>query len=141
MSADLVTPIWHDPRMDIAIPILALLVSAGAGVWVVRGVLRLAPSPPSLQARAASVLRGGLLIGVLERLAVTGTILLGHPEGMAVVIAIKGLGRYPELRGAAGSDPGAAEVGAAVSERFIIGTLSSLVWSAACAAGALWALR
>lgn len=98
-------------------------------------------SPPSLQARAASVLRGGLLIGVLERLAVTGTILLGHPEGMAVVIAIKGLGRYPELRGAAGSDPGAAEVGAAVSERFIIGTLSSLVWSAACAAGALWALR
>lgn len=127
--------------MDIAIPILALFASAGVGVWVVRGVLRLAPSPPALKARAASVLRGGLLIGILERLAVTGTILLGHPEGIAVVVAVKGLGRYPELRGAAASDPASTEVGAAVSERFIIGTLTSLVWSAACAAGALWVLR
>lgn len=65
-----------------------------------------------------TLLRGGTWIGLLERLAVTGTILLGHPEGVAVVVAVKGLGRYPEL--ARNPD---------VSERFVIGSLASLVWA------------
>jgi hypothetical protein len=75
--------------------------------------------------RAKAVLRGGTWIGILERLAVTGCVLLGDPEGIAAVIAVKGLGRYPELR----ENPGA-------SERFVIGTLASLVWSAAIGIGA-----
>ena len=70
-------------------------------------------------ARAKAVLRGGTWIGVLERLAVTGCLLAGLPSGVAVVVAVKGLGRYPELR----ENPGA-------SERFVIGTLASLLWSA-----------
>ena len=69
---------------------------------------------------ARIVLRGGTWIGVLERLAVTASLLAGVPEGVAVVVAVKGLGRYPELR----ENPGA-------SERFVIGTLASLLWSAA----------
>ncbi|WP_022887034.1 hypothetical protein [Glaciibacter superstes] len=68
------------------------------------------------------VLRGGLAIGVLERLAVIGTILAGFPEGIAVIVAIKGVGRFTELA--------AAEA----RERFIIGTLASLIWACACAA-------
>ncbi|MCR6689936.1 hypothetical protein [Cellulomonas sp.] len=75
--------------------------------------------------RAMAVLRGGTWIGILERLAVAGSVLLGVPEGVAVVVAVKGLGRYPELR----ENPGA-------SERFVIGTLASLVWSVAVAAAA-----
>lgn len=75
--------------------------------------------------RALAVLRGGTWIGILERLAVAGSVLLGVPEGVAVVVAVKGLGRYPELR----ENPGA-------SERFVIGTLASLVWSVAVAAAA-----
>lgn len=71
---------------------------------------------------AASVLRGGAWIGALERVAVLATLVAGWPEGLAVVLAVKGLGRYPELR-----HPGAAE-------RFIIGTFSSVLWAAACAA-------
>lgn len=82
-------------------------------------------------ARARQKLRGGTWIGVLERLAVTGTLLAGEPGGVAVVVAVKGLGRYPELR--TGDDP-------AVSERFVIGTLASLVWSAGVGVLGRWLL-
>jgi len=81
--------------------------------------------------RARAKLRGGTWIGVLERLAITGTLLAGEPGGVAVVVAVKGLGRYPELR--AGDDP-------AVSERFVIGTLASLVWAAAVGVLGRWLL-
>lgn len=78
---------------------------------------------------AQAVLRGGTWIGILERLAVTGCFLVGEAGGIAVVVAVKGLGRYPELR----ENPGA-------SERFVIGTLASLLWSAAVGFVAAWAL-
>lgn len=68
--------------------------------------------------RARETLRGGLWIGLLERLAITGALLTGYPAGIAFVIAVKGLGRYPELR----ENPGA-------SERFVIGTLTSMLWA------------
>ena len=73
----------------------------------------------------AGVLRGGLLIGVLERAAVVLAILADQPVAIAYVVAIKGLGRYPELKQAP-----------AASERFIIGTLTSLLWAAVVAAAA-----
>lgn len=69
------------------------------------------------------VLRGGTWIGVLERIAITGAILFGYPEAVAVVIAIKGLGRYPELRDTPAADR------PQTTERFIIGTLASYVWA------------
>jgi hypothetical protein len=47
----------------------------------------------------------------------------GFPEALAVIVAIKGIGRFSEL------------ASAEARERFIIGTLASLLW--ACAAGAL----
>jgi hypothetical protein len=90
------------------------------------------PSVPAPRSDATStgepvraVLRGGTWIGILERLAVTGTLALGYPEGIAFVIAVKGLGRYPELR----EHPG-------LSERFVIGTLASLGWATALGAAA-----
>ena len=79
------------------------------------------PGPDAAVATAAGVLRGGTWIGALERLAVVTSLLAGWPEGLAVVLAVKGLGRYPELR-----HPGAAE-------RFIIGTFCSVLWAAGCA--------
>ena len=81
-----------------------------------------AAGPDGEGARAA--LRGGTWIGLLERIAVTGCLLAGQPEGIAIVVAVKGLGRYPELR----EHPEA-------SERFVIGTLASLLW--ACLVGAV----
>lgn len=77
--------------------------------------------------RAAQILRGGTWIGVLERIAIFATLVAGWPEGVAIVLGVKGLGRYPELRA---SDEGAHT---GVAERFIIGTLTSVLWAAACA--------
>ncbi|MEV7428719.1 hypothetical protein AB0N29_03805 [Nocardioides sp. NPDC092400] len=74
--------------------------------------------------RAGRVLRGGAWIGVLERAAIYATLVASWPEGLAVVLALKGLGRYPELK---------AE-GEGTAERFIIGTFASVLWAAACAA-------
>ena len=77
---------------------------------------------------AGHVLRGGAWIGALERLAIYATLVAGWPEGLAVVLALKGLGRYPELRAAEdGVRTGAAE-------RFIIGTFASVLWACGCAA-------
>jgi hypothetical protein len=73
--------------------------------------------------RAGEVLRGGAWIGALERLAVFVTLVAGWGAGLAIVLAVKGLGRYPELRNQ--EDTGAAE-------RFIIGTFTSVLWAVAC---------
>jgi hypothetical protein len=84
--------------------------------------------PPTQQTldQAGEVLRGGAWIGALERLAVFAGLAAGFPEGVAVVLALKGVGRFPDLRG------DARGTGAA-TERFIIGTFSSVLWAAACA--------
>ena len=78
------------------------------------------PAPPL---PAQRILRGGAIIGVLERLAVCLAILTGQPVAIAYVVAIKGLGRFAELK----ETPVAAE-------RFIIGTLTSMLWAAGVAA-------
>jgi len=76
-------------------------------------------APPQ---RNKEVLRGGTTIGYLERFALVGSVLIGQFAAIAIVVAIKGLGRFSELESAQ------------ARERFIIGTLASLVWAGACAA-------
>lgn len=71
--------------------------------------------------RQEEILRGGLTIGYLERVSVTLGILAGFPAVIAVVVAVKGVGRFTEL-----ATP-------AARERFIVGTLSSLLWACAVA--------
>lgn len=104
--------------------VLAVLASVAGGGPVATGVLH-AADPAAVGvgggAQDPELLRGGAWIGVLERAALTGTLLAGWPEGLAVVLAVKGLGRFDELR-----TPAAAE-------RFIVGTLASALWAAACA--------
>jgi len=75
------------------------------------------------QGAVQEILRGGTTIGYLERLGVTLGLIAGFPEAIAVVVALKGIGRFSEL-----STP-------AARERFIVGTLASLLW--ACVIGAL----
>lgn len=71
------------------------------------------------------ILRGGTTIGYLERAALIGAVAAGQPAAVAIIVAIKGLGRFSEL------DDSAAR------ERFIIGTLTSLIWAGACVAASL----
>lgn len=89
--------------------VIALAVAGGTAL-AARGIDRASVVGPGA---------GGLL--GLGEAATALSLLTGFPEGLAVVVAVKALGRYPELR-----SPG-------VSERFIIGTLTSLLWVAACA--------
>lgn len=125
------------PWLRSAVGIAAVAAAALGGGPVTTAVLTAADperAVASLRGDAAGVsdpevLRGGAWIGVLERLALTATLLLGRPEGVPVVLAVKGLGRFAELK----------ETPAA--ERFIIGTLTSVLWAAACAGVAVLAGR
>jgi hypothetical protein len=137
-----------------AAAVLGVLVAVTAGSHVVRAVFRLtrrevrparpgavpadaappraaAPTgePPLDLESPVSVLRGGAWIGYLERGAVAATLLASFPEGLALVLAVKGVGRYPELRDAGSG----GRAGADAPEEFIIGTLASLLWAAAAA--------
>ena len=140
-----------------AAAVLGVLVAVTAGSHVVRAVFRLTrrevrparparpgavpadAAPPGAAAPTGqlpldlespvSVLRGGAWIGYLERGAVAATLLASFPEGLALVLAVKGVGRYPELRDAGSG----GRAGADAPEEFIIGTLASLLWAAAAA--------
>jgi hypothetical protein len=107
-----------DPSADVTVdPVVDSAVEPGT---------RQPPSSAPDSGEAVSserILRGGAIIGVLERLAVCLAILAGQPVAIAYVVAIKGLGRFAELKGT----PVAAE-------RFIIGTLASMLWAAGIAA-------
>lgn len=110
---------------------LGLLAVSGGGP-LTAAVFRLvdgpgAPASGSVR-RAAEVLRGGAWIGALERVAVFAALLSGWPEGLALTLALKGLGRYPELR---------HEERPGIAERFLIGTFVSVLWACACAGAAL----
>lgn len=131
-------------RLATALVLGTVAATTGGGV-VVRSVFRLmrqefrpALAPPSAEPDPAdgdpadgdpdTGLRGGAWIGYLERAAVAATLLAGWPEGVALVLAVKGVGRYSELR-----EPNAPEA-------FIIGTLASVLWAAG-AAGTAQLLR
>jgi hypothetical protein len=111
-----------------AITLAALVIAVAGGSPVTRAVLdRVTFDEPEgahgglLASDGRELLRGGEVIGLLERFAVAGAIIAGFPDALAVVIAIKGVGRFTEL-----------ETGA-VRERFIVGTLASWIWAAAAA--------
>lgn len=119
----------------VLVTVAALVLAVAGGSVVTRAVLdRVAFDEPEgahgglVAADGRERLRGGEVIGLLERLAVAGTIVAGFPEGLAVVIAIKGVGRFSELETSA------------VRERFLVGTLTSWVW-AATAAGIVLLVR
>lgn len=108
--------------------VAAVLAAVAGGGPIATAVLRAAdPSEVGVAGGPGdpAILRGGAWIGALERAAVAGTLLAGWPEGLAVVLAVKGLGRFSEL-----GAPAAAE-------RFIVGTLASGLWAAGCVGVAL----
>ncbi|MBY6410024.1 hypothetical protein HQ346_01320 [Rhodococcus sp. BP-252] len=131
LAAAAVTGANTHPATGFALAATYVLTVAAAltgGSPVVTAVFRLArrtngPAPDA----ADQPLHGGRTIGILERSAVAASILAGWPEGIAIVLAVKGLARYPELRGAQAS---------AASEQFIIGTFTSVMWAVAvCGVG------
>ncbi|WP_462417224.1 hypothetical protein [Kytococcus sp. Marseille-QA3725] len=110
---------WWDPQV---IPVVLLcgvaatLLGGPVVVWFLGHVE--SPDPDGLE------LPGGRWIGLLERASAYSAVLAGSDYALALVVAVKALGRYPELR--------TAKTGA-VSERFIIGTFASILWACAWA--------
>lgn len=119
----------RDPSADVTVDTVSEAPRAGAGQTVDGELTAGGGQPPSDVPQGAPtlpaqrILRGGAIIGVLERLGVCVAILTGQPVAIAYIVAIKGLGRFAELK----ETPVAAE-------RFIIGTLTSMLWAAGTAA-------
>ena len=133
-----VSPAGPSIALRVALTIALLLLGVIAGSPIVALVLRLASHQPIAlgsnggilvttppQTTQREVLRGGATIGYLERFALVGSVLAGQVAAVAIVVAIKGLGRFSELESAE------------ARERFIIGTLASLAWAGSCAAAAV----
>jgi hypothetical protein len=116
-----------DPSLNKNVAVLAAIVAVGGGGVVTTQVFSFVEDTERVR-QAGTVLRGGAWIGALERLAVYVALVAGWAPGLAIVLAVKGLGRYPELRNQ--EDTG-------VAERFIIGTFASVLWAVACAGVAL----
>ncbi|MGD7731507.1 hypothetical protein ACQCX5_00940 [Propionibacteriaceae bacterium G57] len=117
---------WAEFGVDSGIAIVIGAFVVLFGVRLVAGLLKVASdSPPEQQQQAADRLKGGAWIGALERLGTYACVVGGFLPGLAIILAVKGLARYPDLKS---HDAG-------VSERFIIGTFISVL--IAVAGGAL----
>ncbi len=130
---------WHVPLPLVApLAVLGTAVAVLGGDPVARRVLAIASddgvregphggillrAPAGTGGAGPEVMRGGVTIGYLERVAAALALVVGYPEAIAVVVAVKGIARFTEL--------GTPEA----RERFIIGTLASLGW--ACVAAAI----
>lgn len=128
-----------DPLLELLLKSLIILVGgvlALLGNPLIRRLLRrIQPTEPKPDERVLNterVLPGGRWIGILERAGTYACLVAGFPAGLAFIIAIKGLGRYPELR---------AQKDARVGELFIIGTFASMLWAAAFAGLAYLGVR
>jgi hypothetical protein len=75
-------------------------------------------------ARSEERLRGGRLIGVLERYLLIGLALAGQPTAAALVVSAKSLLRFPELSSLAQAADASTEVDV-VTEYVLLGSLSS----------------
>ncbi|GAA1497063.1 hypothetical protein [Paeniglutamicibacter kerguelensis] len=123
--------IWHStaaPEWIREIPLASILVAIGVGLFLLESsniVVRSALRPGSIHRRGVLAeapvplpdLRGGRLIGPLERLGLLTLTLAGMFTIVASLIAAKGIVRFPEISndGATGSK----------AEYFLVGSLFS----------------
>ncbi len=105
------------------VPVERFLVGLGATAYLqvtanvlVRLTLTAAGTSPSA---GESTLKGGRLLGPMERTFLFGLSLAGELTAAAVIVAAKGALRFPEIQSA----PGVS----GVTEYFLIGTLTSLL--------------
>ena len=122
------------PPATVLLVAAAMLAQLSTANIVVRLVLASVGALKSAgQPQASDRLRGGRLLGPMERLLILGLGLAGQPTAAGLVIAAKGLIRFPELQaqarrgqGAAG-EPGIDEI----TEYFLIGSFVSWLFALA----------
>lgn len=127
-----------DLVLKAAVVVVCFVVAVPVGTPAVRSLLKRVERRQQAQEPGAAglllaekELAGGYWIGLLERAALYACVLSGFPAGIAVVLGVKSIGRYPELRTPTGRK----------GELFIIGTFASMLWAAAFAGVAYGAVR
>ncbi len=126
--------------VQVAVVLATFLLAVPGGTSVVRRLLDRIDAPrtsghdqdhvPGIT-DADQDLAGGYWIGLLERAALFACVVAAFPAGIAVVLGVKSIGRYPELRTPTGRK----------GELFIIGTFASMLWAAlwaGCAYAIVW---
>lgn len=109
-----------------------LLTQVATANTVVRLVLtQIGALGPGGSSQAADRLRGGRILGPMERLIIIGLGLAGEVTAASLVIAAKGLIRWPELRQSDLKDPNTVGVDE-VTEYFLVGSMVS--WTLALVA-------
>lgn len=134
--------VWeaYGPRADVSIDVLLLVAGCllfllESGNAVVRIALRAEMGERVLPATgdAPTTLKGGRLIGPLERILVFALTLAGAYTLLAAVLAAKGIVRFPEIsRDGEGGDR---------AEYFLIGSLVSWVTALAAAFTVWWGVQ
>lgn len=122
-------PIWLDwpdrlkatvfatwPVPDVTVSAGAVLLQLATGNLVVRLLLDAVGVPASSNEKT---LKGGRLLGPMERIFILGLGHMGELTAAAIVVAAKGLLRFPELQ--AGAKEGPSDV----TEYFLIGSFAS----------------
>ena len=124
----------HLPAEQVLLVAAALLVQISTANLIVRLLLDLVGVPASDNEKT---LRGGRVLGPMERLLILGLGVGGSLTGAAIVVAAKSLLRFPELRVPRAGDPGYG--GASdITEYFLVGSFAS--WLVALSSVALIAL-
>jgi hypothetical protein len=119
---------WYD-GLGIAglsgVPLESFLLGAGLFLFqlasanvVVRVILNGVGVPAAANERT---MKGGRLLGPMERVFILGLGMAGYVTAASVVIAAKGLLRFPELQASSRNDTGASEL----SEYFLVGSFLS----------------
>ncbi|MEP9383025.1 hypothetical protein [Nocardioides sp. KR10-350] len=102
-----------------------VLVQLSTGNVVVRLVLEATGAQPPQRPGQRS-LKGGRLLGPMERLVILGLGLAGHVTAASLVIAAKGLVRWPELQSFRDTDEPSIDE---VTEYFLVGSFVSWLTS------------
>ncbi|MCI1661367.1 MAG: beta-carotene 15,15'-monooxygenase [Actinomyces sp.] len=124
------------PSLLVAVPGVLILLGPAANrlVGAVLASVRVGPAPARTgerPERRISRLRGGRVIGPLERLLIVGLALSGAETAIAAVVAAKGIVRFPEISRDNAGD---------AAEEFLIGSMTSWL-VAGLAAAALHGLQ
>jgi hypothetical protein len=111
-------------ELVLGLGVLAVLASTANGV--VRSVLRLAS--PDLEV-SEQRLKGGRIIGVVERVLIFGLAVSGEPTAAGLVISAKSILRFPEISRSVGEGEKSGGSVDLVTEYFLLGSLVS--WATA----------
>lgn len=125
-----------DPDRALLLAGLLLVQFATGNVTVRLVLIQVGALPREGTPQPSDRLRGGRLLGPMERVIILGLGLAGEVTAASLVIAAKGLIRWPELRQADDAPPGSVGVDE-VTEYFLVGSMVSWLVALAALAAAL----